>query len=111
MDRYSGTTIVEIKSRIRPRNVDPSVPDDAIPKTRFSVMGEDRGQFSRYAKLVNGEGEIISKSGGNYVIPSAFTGAQYHFNMLGVAQKFADEMPGRLKSKTTFLVNGSAAAV
>ena len=111
MDRFSGQNIVEIKSRRRPSDVPATVADNAISDTKFEVESRDRLQFGRYRKLVNGQGEIITKSGGELRVPAAFTGANYYFNFLGVARLFGRTMPSDLKDKTTFYVGGRTVSV
>jgi hypothetical protein len=104
MDRFADGKIVEIKSRVRPRGVDPATPDDQIPATRFSLGSTDTAQFARYSALIAGQGQIITKSGPNFVAPTAFTGARYYFNFRGAAHLFRDSMPGGLKANTNFFV-------
>lgn len=108
MDRSAGTTIVEIKSRTRPGDIKPDIPDDAIPSTKFAVAGKDADQFVRYGEILKGNVEMITKSAGSFVVPAKFTGVRYYFNFLGCAKLFAGRMPASLKAKTTFYVGGVA---
>jgi len=111
MDRFSGQNIVEIKSRRRPSSVAATVPDDDISDTKFEVESRDRAQFTKYRKLVHGEGEIVTKSRGELRVPSAFTGANYYFNFMGVARLFSRMMPSDLKDKTVFYLGGRPVSV
>jgi hypothetical protein len=111
MDRFSGQNIVEIKSRRRPADVAAGVRDDDISDTKFTVDDQDRAQFPRYAKLVRGQGEVLTKSSGELRVPSVFTGANYYFNFLGAARLFGRTMPLDLKTKTTFFVGGRSVPI
>lgn len=111
MDRYTGSDIVEIKSRTRP-DVPAAVADDDIPKTKFALAGNDRGEFTKYAQLLAGqdipEGKKVAykKAGKKPVAVGPFTGTIYYFNYLGAQKKFFDEMPGPLKGLTRWYVGG-----
>jgi hypothetical protein len=111
MDRFSGQNIVEIKSRRRPSDVPATVADNDISDTKFEVEPRDRLQFARSQKLVSGQGEIITKSAGELRVPAAFTGANYYYNLLGVARLFGRTMLSDLKGKTIFYVGGRAVSV
>ncbi len=111
MDRSAGSHIVEIKSRVRPAGVGDTVKDDDIPASKFKVAGKDEEQFVRYNEILSGDFQAITKSGGSFVVPAAFTGARYFFNYLGCAKLFAASMPSTLKAKTVFHVGGSPVKV
>jgi hypothetical protein len=112
MDRYRGGTIIEIKSRVRPSGVPANVPDDEIPKEKFTVNLHDRSQFTKYAELIAaGVQENVTRSGGRLEPAQRFTDAAYYFNYKGLAQRFHQQMPGELRNKTEFSYGGRKLSV
>jgi hypothetical protein len=108
MDRYTGDSIVEMKSRVRPnapayRNLS----DDQIPSAAFSIEARDRLEFTRYSEILGGSWKSLSGTIPRLNEPQKFTRVRYYFNMKGCAIKFNRLMPATLKAVTTFYVGGS----
>jgi hypothetical protein len=105
MDRYTGDSIVEMKSRIRPNTpAYRTFSDDQIPSTAFAIEARDRAEFTRYAEILSGSWQSLSGTIPNLVEPQKFTRVRYYFNFRGCAIKFNRLMPATLKLATTFFV-------
>ena len=111
MDRYTGDSIVEIKSRVRPSGPTyRDLADDRIPSTAFNVESNDRSEFTRYTEILSGSWESLSGTIPNLIQPQKFSRVRYYFNFRGCAIKFYRLMPGTLKAVTTFYVGGAVLA-